>query len=548
MVNCVATAACLASKSLILGLVALPVSSLHPMARVVNRHSVDADALAELQTPRNNWLVAETAEPSSELSHFGFSDGPLTEWRREVRIEEPDHKGKTVAVETIDFTLALPVWRVAATPLIKWQLRRPDRTDAPFWAPPERFDTAGTQTFAWLIFAALGAAYLGTLLSQTLTFVAEEFDKGTSTQGFVTSMTRGGALLALLVVRQADRVGRRRMLLIAGAASTLFAVITAVSPNIWFFGATQTLSRGFATGFGIMIGILAAEEAPAGSRAWTASVLTLFAGLGSGMVLWLLPVAGLGPRAWRLIFVVAAVFAPVLLMLARRLKESRRFVALAKRNVAPAPITPIMRRRFLMLASVGIALSMFSAPASNFQNEYLREDRGFSPTRISLFSAVVNTPVGVGVAIAGPQADRRGRRLVAIIGILGGVAFAVVRYGVEGPLMWLAGGMGTIIGAAIIPALGVYGPELFPTSRRGMANGLLTCVSVVGAVVGLTFVGLATEKLEWSFGQSFALLAIVPLLAILVVARYPETAQRALEELNPEDVPPTAEDGPQPQR
>ena len=501
------------------------------MARVVNQHLVDQDSFEALVAPRTDWLVAEKAS----VDGFSFTDGPFSHWHRSVEVAEERTDGMVAAIETINFTLALPFWRFPATPLIKWQLRKPQRVDAPFWAPPERFDTKGARSFAMLIFAALAAAYLGTLLSQTITFVAEEFDKGKSTQGWVTSMTRGGALLALLIVREADRLGRRRMLLLAGTLSTLFAVAGAASTDIWFFGASQTLSRGFATGFGLLIGVIAAEESPAGSRAWIASVLALFAGLGSGMVLWLLPLAGLGLRAWRLIFFAAVLIFPVLWGLSRHLEESRRFRAMKERSGPAAPITPMMKRRFMMLASVGLALSMFAAPASNFQNEYLRESRGFSAARISLYSAVVNTPVGIGVAIAGPQADRRGRRLVGIIGILGGIGFAVVRYGVSGPFMWIAGSLGTVIGAATIPALGVYGPELFPTSRRGLANGLLTCVAVIGSVIGLVFVGQVTEKLSWSFGNTFAILAIIPLLAVFIVARYPETAQRALEELNPED-------------
>ncbi len=255
------------------------------MARVVNQHLVDQDALQRLCEPRTDWLVAESAIGAPPDSRFTFTDGPFTAWHRTIVPDEAaepgterDTPGRLIAVtETIDFTLALPFWRFPATPLIKWQLRRPQRTDAPFWAPPQRFDAQGAQSFAMLIFAALAAAYLGTLLSQTITFVAEEFDKGTSTQGWVTSMTRGGALLALLVVRQADRIGRRRMLLLAGTFSTLFAVVGAVSSSIWFFGVSQTLSRGFATGFGILIGVVAVEESPAGSRAWITSVLTLFA-------------------------------------------------------------------------------------------------------------------------------------------------------------------------------------------------------------------------------------------------------------------------------
>jgi len=512
------------------------------MARVVNQHVVDQAALHKLLTARDNWLLAENplGTATEDRAEFGLVEGPFDEWKRTVEVHEGESAGAGVHVtETIEFVLALPFWRIGATPIMKWQLRRPNRVDAPFWAPPQRFDRLGAQTFAMLIFASLAAAYLGTLLSQTITFVADEFDKGTSTQGWVTSMTRGGALLALVVVSQADRLGRRRMLLIAGALSTAFAVVAAVSPSIWFFGASQTLSRGFATGFGLLIGVLAAEESPAGSRAWIASVLTLFAGLGSGMVLWLLPIAGTGPRAWRLIFVASALIFPVLWGLARHLEESRRFETMTTRNQTPAAISSTMKRRFIMLAAVGMSLAMFSAPASNFQNEYLRETRGFSATRISLYSAIVSTPVGIGVAIAGPQADRRGRRLVGIIGILGGVSFTVVRYGLGGPLMWVAGSLATIIGAATIPALGVYGPELFPTSRRGLANGLLTCVSVVGSVVGLVFVGQMTDidGSGWSFGRTFAWLAIIPLLAVAVVSRYPETAQKALEELNPQDAP-----------
>ncbi len=512
------------------------------MARVVNQHLVDQDALGRLREPRTDWLVAESHSGADVDTALTLADGPFTSWNRSIVVDDPVDgsavgDGAVAVTETIDFTLALPFWRLLVTPLIKRQLRRPQRNDAPFWAPPERFDTAGAQAFAVLIFAALAAAYLGTLLSQTITFVAEEFGKGKSTQGWVTSMTRGGALLALLVVREADRLGRRKMLLLAGVCSAGFAVLAAASPNIWFFGASQTLSRGFATGFGILIGVIAAEESPAGSRAWITSVLALFAGLGSGMVLWLLPIAGLGPRAWRLIFLASALIFPVLWGLSRRLQESRRFTAHLERSEAPAAITPRMRRRFAMLATVGFALSMFAAPASNFQNEYLRETRGFSAARISLYSAVVNTPIGIGVAIAGPQADRRGRRLVGIIGILGGITFAVLRYGVSGSLMWITGSLGTVIGAATIPALGVYGPELFPTSRRGLANGLLTCVAVVGSVIGLVFVGQVTEHLGWSFSRAFTILAVVPLLAVFVVARYPETSQRALEELNPEDEP-----------
>ncbi len=499
------------------------------MARVVNHYPHAGSSTPDAQ-PWDNWLLREAAEPDGT---FRSDHGPFTHWKRTLRTEA-SNDGSTSAIETIDFRLASPLWRPILTPIIKRYLRRPMATPAPWWAPPDRLDERSAFALSLLAIATLAAAYLGTLLSQTITFVADEFEADRGTQGLVTGVTRVGALLALVIVARADKVGRRRMLLAAGTGATLFAIGTALAPTIWVFAGTQTLSRGLSTGFAILIGVNAAEESPAGSRAWVTSVLALCAGLGSGMVLWLVPIADAGTRSWRWLYVVAVGVLPVLWFLRNRITETRRFERLQQGlSAAKAPVTAAMRKRFVMLATVGFALSMFSAPSSNFQNEYLRDERGFSGARISLFSTIVSTPIGIGVAIAGPLADRRGRRLVGAVGVLGGVGFGVLRYGFGGPLMWFAGVLTTVIGAATIPALGVYGPELFPTSRRGMANGLLTCVSVVGSVLGLWFVGEMTQR--WSFGRVFAWLAVVPLLSIAVIARYPKTAQRALEELNPED-------------
>jgi len=505
------------------------------MTRVEIHHPAP-DAGSELANalfePRDDWVVSEIAlEPGpTSGQRFDLLEGPFDRWQRTLRFDATTGS----AVETIDFHIAAGILARPFGLLYGWALKRKAyATTAPFWAPPQRYDARATRVYMLLIVATITAAYLGTLLSQTITFVADDFDASRRTQGLVTAMTRLGALIALAVVWAADRVGRRSMLLWAGTGATVFAAVAALSPNIWFFGFAQLGSRGFATGFGLLIGVIAAEESPAGSRAWTTAILALFAGLGSGMVLWMVPIADAGIGYWRWLFVIALLALPVLWALRRRLPESRRYESLESRGDDAAPITDEMKRRFAKLAIVGFALSMFAAPSSNFQNEYLRDERGFSGTRISLFSSATNTPIGIGVAIFGPIADRRGRRLIGAIGVVGGVVFTVLRYGVDGPLMWVGGTLSTVIGAATIPALGVYGPELFPTSRRGLANGLLTCVAVVGSALGLFFVGEMSQR--WSFGQTFAVLAIVPLLATIVIGFYPKTANRALEDINPED-------------
>jgi MFS family permease len=76
---------------------------------------------------------------------------------------------------------------------------------------------------------------------------------------------------------------------------------------------------------------------------------------------------------------------------------------------------------------------------------------------------------------------------------------------------------------------------LFPTSLRGRANGIINTVATVGGVIGLVLAGFLIDELD-SFGLALGLLAIGPLImAIVVLALFPETARRELEDLNPED-------------
>jgi MFS family permease len=101
--------------------------------------------------------------------------------------------------------------------------------------------------------------------------------------------------------------------------------------------------------------------------------------------------------------------------------------------------------------------------------------------------------------------------------------------------MWLTATVGSIFAAALVPALSVYGPELFPTSLRGRANGIINTVATIGSVIGLVLAGFLIDELG-SFGLTLGLLAIGPLImAVVVLAFFPETAWRELEDLNPED-------------
>jgi MFS family permease len=283
----------------------------------------------------------------------------------------------------------------------------------------------------------------------------------------------------------------------------------------------------------MVIVVAAAEELPAGSRAYGVSVLALTAGLGSGMAVWVLPLADLGERGWRLIYLIPVLGLPLTRYVGRRLPETTRF-EIGTHSARAARRPSVNRQRLALLAVSAFLLLLFRAPASQLQNEFLKDERGFSASRIALFTIVTSTPVGLGVLAGGRLADVRGRRVVAATGLIVGSLGTAIAFLAHGWPLWAWQLIGITIGGMTIPALGTYGPELFATRARGRANGFITFAGMAGSSIGLIVAGFASDHV--GLGKVLLALSAGPLIvAFLVLTRYPETARLELEELNPDD-------------
>ena len=196
------------------------------------------------------------------------------------------------------------------------------------------------------------------------------------------------------------------------------------------------------------------------------------------------------------------------------------------------------RRRLVLLAATAFLIAMFAAPASSLQNDFLKDERGFSAGQITLFTLATSTPAGIGVLVGGYLADRRGRRRVGAVGLVLGTAAGAWAFFTSGPALWLLTLIGTLVGGLTVPALAVYGPELFGTHDRGRANGLIVTLGVTGSATGLLTAGWLSDQLGGRLGPALALLAVGPLIvAALVLLKFPETAGLELEDLNPQDRP-----------
>jgi MFS family permease len=499
------------------------------VARVVATHVVPDPEVDGLLSPRDDFVLER---PAGE-GRFESVVGPFTSYERVVETDRTERvsDGNVAVTERTEFELAAPFWRVLLTPPLRRALSRwPRPRRWPWWHPPDRFDARAATVLALLCLISLVGGYLGTLITQTISFAADEFDANRTAQGTVLAVTRIGVLVAVLLGALADRRGRRRLLGLAALAGCILAVTGAVAPNLAWLAVSQTVSRGFATALLLLIGIVSAEEMPRNSRAWAFGLITMAAALGAGVCVWFLPLADLAIWAWRLLYVLPLLGVPLALWVLRRLPESARF----ERAHAEAEMAG-HGRRFWLLAASGFLLAVFAAPSTQFLNEYLRDERGYSAAAITLFVLVTATPGGIGIIVGGRLADLRGRRLVGAIGIVGGTLAILLRYSTAGASMWLWSIVGSIVTGLVVPALGVYRPELFPTSLRGRAAGVLEFIALAGSSTGLLLVGGLADRWD-DFAGPLAVVAVAPLVVVvLVLTVYPETAHRSLEDINPED-------------
>lgn len=382
-------------------------------------------------------------------------------------------------------------------------------------------------------------------LTQILPTLRADMDLDEASTGWLMGLVNVGTVAAFVLVRYADRVGRRPVLLVTILGYAALTGLSALCQEPWQLGLCQAAARLFLIAEWAVCMVYAAESFPAAERGTVIGVIQACSSLGAVVCAGVVPLLLRTALGWRAVYVVGLVPLLLLAWARRDVPETPRFVAARASggDLRGRPLLAIWRSpwrgRVLQLAAIWGLSYLATQNAITFWKDFAIRERGLAEGEVGASVAIAALAAMPLVFAVGKALDRIGRRRAAVgvfVITAGGIVAAYTLHG-RWPLT-LALGL-TIFGtSAVLPVLNAYTAELFPTAWRGdafaWANNLL---GRAGYVAGPVLVGhIAATGVGW--GTAVATMAVFPLLALVLLLRWlPETRGLTLEQIAPDDGP-----------
>lgn len=373
-------------------------------------------------------------------------------------------------------------------------------------------------------------------LTQIIPSLQHEWHLSKFQVGALAAVTNFGTMLAYLLVRRADRWGRRRVLSVTIAGYTITSLLTAATQGPVSFALLQCLARVFLIGEWATAMVYAAEEFPASRRGTVVGIIQAVASLGAIVCAGIVPLMLTSRLGWRLIYLVGAVPLAIIAFARRTLRESERFSrAQAEGRVHERGFFDLWqtgyRKRLVRLALIWAFTYVCTQNTITFFKAFAVEERHWSDTQVGRavsVAAVLSLPM---LFFVGRMLDRIGRRRGAwvVYGALISGCLGAFTLRMEG-LVIVSLVLAVFAQSAVLALLNAYTGELFPTELRGdafaWANNLL---GRIGYVLSPLALGLLAQRTGW--GVAVASTTIFAALALLMLLRWlPETKGKELEE------------------
>ncbi len=419
------------------------------------------------------------------------------------------------------------------------------RPRRPWWLPhflgrmPRGLEERHVGIVGIVALAFLFENYDLSMLSAALKQIRESYGLSPAEMSSLLAWIRLGAIPAFLMLPLADRIGRRRVFLVAVAGMSVGTFVSGLAQTPIQFVVAQTVTRAFLVAATATAVVLVAEALPARHRGWGIGILGAIGTFGYGLSAILYAFVDRLPFGWRFLYLVG--IAPLLLFGRFRalVVETEHFRA--SRSVLPAagslwarmtgPMRELVRdhpMRSLAVAAMAASVSAATAPAFNLVSDFVQSSRGWAPSSYSLMALLAGGLGTIGNPAMGWAADRLGRRPVAVVafGAFPLAAWAMY-FGPDAwvPFVWIPF-VFLLTGGNVM--MRVVTSELFPTSSRNTAMGWETLHETLGAAVGFAVVGFLIGETS-DLALAAVLVSATALLGALVVWSLPETAGRELD-------------------
>jgi len=349
--------------------------------------------------------------------------------------------------------------------------------------------------------------------------IAREFSLSVAQMGWAFSAGAIGLLPgAALGGRLADRLGRKRVLMLSVA---LFGVFSLATTLVWNF--ESLLAARLLTGLGLgaaMPNLIALCSEAASPRHRNTAVGAMYCGMPFGAALAAaIGIVSPGDEGWRHIFYVGG-FGPLLTLplLGFCLRESAQFVAAQSKTTgiaAPGFVDALWRagraRTTLALWTSYLGTLIVLYFLMNWLPSMVLSN-GLSRTQAGVAMMLFNIGGGIGAVAIANLMDRISRQ-VTVIGMYAGIAVALAALaGAGGNVSMACGaffcGLFLVGGQSVLYALA---GQAYPTAVRGTGVGAAVAVGRLGSILGPLVAGQL-----FALGQSPSMLvsASIPLIVV----------------------------------
>jgi MFS family permease len=398
------------------------------------------------------------------------------------------------------------------------------------------FDTMTQQLF---VLARLPA--MRDLLGRGATAASITAQAGYATSIFMIGWALGGVIFGVL----GDRIGRVRTMIATILFFTVFTGLSVFAVGVWDFNLYRFLC-GLGVGGQFAVGVaMVAETIPDRARPYALGMVQAFSTVGnmmaalSGILLGRLEQSGAIAGAWRYMFLVGALPAPLALVVFKKLKEPEQWLKARaeKRKLGSFRELLLSNPRWRRNAIAGLLLAFAGVVGlwgiGFFSPDLLRPvlERSFRAQGYSGAELAGKVTIWIGVTslvqnfggFFGVHAftwlsqylNRRKAFAISFVAAMGMTAFTFWNLKTIGDIFWMIPLMG-FTQLALFGGYAIYLPELFPTRLRSTGTSFCYNVGRLAAAAGPFTLGLLTSRVFASHAEPMRYAGVTMCLVFLV--------------------------------